>query len=329
MEVAMNTAQVIPFTRSGQDAQDKPLRSMPDVASKEIGEGLLDSWMSDLDPSTYTRKAYLKAVRQFLAFAGTTPQRADLKAWRKHLSQTTKPNTLSLYIGAVRRLFQWINDNDLFDGYYANIAAGIKGAKISREFKRDCLTATQAKEIIDAAPTMRDKAMLALMITAGLRDIEVARADIGDLRTTAAGPVLHVWGKGRSGKDEYVKVSNHTLKAILAYLETRAGKKETDPLFTSESNNSSGKRLSTGAISTIAKYAMIQAGYDSSRLSAHSLRHTAATLALLNGSTLQEVCQMMRHKNINTTLIYAHNLERMSNQSESRIDSAVFGDPEQ
>ena len=324
----MSTAQVIQFAGAAQEPQTKPLLRIADRVSRELGEDVLEAWMSDIEPSPYTRKAYLKAVGQFLAFAGNTPQREDLKAWRKDLSQRVKPTTLSLYVGAVRRFFQWINDNDLFDGYYENITAGIKGAKVSKEFKRDCLTAEQAREIIEQSPTLRDRAMLSLMITAGLRDIEISRADIGDLRTTAAGAVLYVHGKGRSGKDEYVKVSNHTLKAILAYLETRAGKKETDPLFVSRSNNSSGKRLSTCSISTIAKYAMISAGYDSSRLSAHSLRHTAATLALLNGSTLQEVCQMMRHKNINTTLIYAHNLERMSNQSESRIDSAIFGEPE-
>lgn len=70
---------------------------------------------------------------------------------------------------------------------------------------------------------------------------------------------------------------------------------------------------------------MKAAGYDSNRLTAHSCRHTAATLNLLAGASIQETQQLLRHSNINTTMIYLHNLERIKNNSEQRIDDLIFG----
>jgi integrase/recombinase XerC len=56
---------------------------------------------------------------------------------------------------------------------------------------------------------------------------------------------------------------------------------------------------------------------------AHSLRHTCATLALLNGATLEETQQMLRHQNLNTTMIYNHALERAKNNSEQKVADAI------
>ena len=78
-------------------------------------------------------------------------------------------------------------------------------------------------------------------------------------------------------------------------------------------------------ISLIIKKRLKAAGYDSDRLTAHSLRHTAATLNLLNGASLEETQQLLRHTSINTTMIYVHALERAENNSEARIAAAIFG----
>jgi integrase/recombinase XerC len=96
-----------------------------------------------------------------------------------------------------------------------------------------------------------------------------------------------------------------------------------DPLFAGVGNRNAGGRLTTRSISGIEKGALVSAGLNSDRLTAHSLRHTAATLNLLNGGTLEETKQLLRHTNINTTLIYAHALERANNQSEARIEAAL------
>ena len=69
---------------------------------------------------------------------------------------------------------------------------------------------------------------------------------------------------------------------------------------------------------------MQAAGYDSARLTAHSLRHTAVTLSLLAGKDITEVQQFARHKNIETTMIYNHALDKAKNTCSKAVESAIF-----
>ena len=162
------------------------------------------------------------------------------------------------------------------------------------------------------------------MITGGLRTIEVSRADIGDLRTAGENTVLYVQGKGREEKTEYIKISEPVEKAIRAYLTARGETAETAPLFASTSNNNKGGRVTTRAISGLVKEHLKEAGYDSSRLTAHSLRHTAVTLSLLAGKEITEVQQFARHANIATTMIYNHALDRAKNTCSEAVANAIF-----
>lgn len=68
---------------------------------------------------------------------------------------------------------------------------------------------------------------------------------------------------------------------------------------------------------------MKEAGIESERITAHSLRHTAVTLALLAGATVQEAQAMARHSSINTTMIYAHNIDRLETPAEGRIEDLL------
>ena len=98
------------------------------------------------------------------------------------------------------------------------------------------------------------------------------------------------------------------------------------PLFTDSYHDSlCDRRLSTRMISKIAKDSMYEAGLDGDRFCAHSLRHTTATLNLLNGGTVQETKQLLRHAKLDTTLLYCHNLERAKNNSEARVTEAILG----
>ena len=99
---------------------------------------------------------------------------------------------------------------------------------------------------------------------------------------------------------------------------------ETEPLFTSLSNHNRGERLTTRSISGIVKSRLKKAGYNSSRLTAHSLRHTAVTLSLLAGKNLAEVQQFARHINISTTMIYNHALDKSKNGCSEAITKAII-----
>lgn len=289
-----------------------------------------DRFINYLDASPKTVETYKKALRQFfnyLALNGIRqPQREDVIAFRDDLKESgLKPTTVQNYITATRIFFKWTEQ----EGLYPNIAEHVKGAKLDKNHKKDYLTGRQAKEVLASIETdteegLRNYAILSLMVTGGLRTIEVSRADVGDLRTVGENTVLFVQGKGREEKTEYIKISATVEKAIRTYLKARENVEEGQPLFTSTSNNSRGKRISTRTVSGIVKTALKNAGYDSARLTAHSLRHTAITLALLAGREITEVQQFARHANLNTTMIYNHALDQAKNGCSDAISNAIF-----
>lgn len=308
---------------------DLAIRQTTELQSMTLSEDLFQSFLSYLDASPKTVETYTKAIRQFYKYIEergiTQPAREDVIEYREALREDHKPTTVQNYITALRLFFQWTETA----GLYPNIARHIKGAKLTKEHKKDYLTSSQVKAIlrrIDTSDTQgrRDFAIIALMVTGGLRDIEVSRANIEDLRTLGDSVVLYIQGKGREDRSEYVKVMPEVEKAIRATLSDRKNTEGRQPLFISLSNNSKGERISTRSISGIVKTSFRRAGYDSDRLTAHSLRHTAVTLSLLGGRSLQEAQQFARHTNISTTQIYAHNLDRAKNDCEKTIARAIF-----
>lgn len=300
------------------------------TAQRGLDTGIYTRFVAFIDAKPKTIETYTKALKQLFAFFASSgiknPTREDIIAFREELKATGhKPTTIQNYITATRLFFQWTEQEHV----YPNIAAHIKGAKLDREHKKDYLTSRQVKTVlgdIDRASLTgkRDYAMLVLMITGGLRTIEVTRADVGDLRTAGDNTVLYVQGKGRDEKTEYIKLDAQVEAAIRDYLKARGETRPEAPLFASASNNSKGKRMTTRAISGIAKAHMIEAGYNSDKLTAHSLRHTAVTLSLLAGKPLEEVQQFARHANMATTMIYNHALDKAKNGCSEAIARAIF-----
>lgn len=300
------------------------------TARTELTPDLFLRFVSYIDAQPKTIETYKKALRQLFNYLSLNgihqPQREDIIAFREELKASgLKPSTIQNYITASRLFFQWTAQ----EGIYPNVAEHIKGAKLTKDHKKDYLTSRQVKEILntverDTLQGKRDFAILGLMVTGGLRTIEVIRADIADLRTVADSTVLFVQGKGRDEKAEYVKIPAPVEKAIRAYLKARGPASPEEPLFTSLSNNSKGERLSTRTISGMVKGKLQGAGYDSDRLTAHSLRHTAVTLSLLAGKDIAEVQQFARHANIATTMIYNHALDKAKNGCSEAISAILF-----
>jgi len=301
------------------------------VTISALSPDLYFKFISFLDVKEKTADTYRKALKRLFQYFVdnqiTQPTRSDLIAFRDELKEVSKASTVKTYLTATRLFFRWLEQ----EGLYKNIADKIKGAKVEHGHKKDALTVEQVKDVIDtftadtaASTAKRDYAIFCLMVTCGLRTIEVVRADLEDLRTLGSKTVLYVQGKGKDEKSDYVIITREVEKAIRSYLATRKDTAAKAPLFTSTSNNSKGQRLTTRTISGIVKERLKLAGLNSNRLTAHSLRHTAVTLSLLGGSTLQEARQFARHSNIATTEIYAHNLERIANPCEGIVSSSIF-----
>lgn len=299
---------------------------MPVNKSLEKSEpNLIASFLESLDVNEATRAGYVRAFRQFARWAereGRAPsemRRADICAYRDRLSEEHSPGTVRAYLVPVKAFYRWT----AAEGVHPNVAEGVKPPKQRRGFAKDALTPEQLARILvgmegrEDANALRDRSIITLMAYTGLRSVEVARADVGDLRTAGDRRVLWIQGKGRSEKDSFVVVPDTAARILDSYLSAR-GATEREPLFTSSGNRNKGGRMTTRSISRVCKEAFRAAGIDSERITAHSLRHTAVTAALLGGASVQEAQAMARHSSINTTMIYSHNLDRLESPAEMR-----------
>ena len=253
------------------------------------------------------------------------PTRADLENFRDYLIDSGKSaSTICLYLTATKLFFRWLAQ----EGIFPNVADHLKNrVKVDNSnHKKDALSIKQAKELQSVIKgndikALRDSAIIALMITTGARSIEVVRADICDIRQTEGNYYLYVQGKGRSEKAECVLVADKVYKKIQEYLKARekaAGKKlgKNSPLFVSTSRRNKDSRLETQTIRKMVKGNLRKIGIDTPTITCHSLRHTAATVMIMQKQELYNVQMVLRHKNLATTMIYNNFVNRMKNRAE-------------
>lgn len=293
-----------------------------------IHQEYIKAFLTSLDVSDFSKQLYKRNLRHFFDFIKqeqiSTLKREDIIRYKETLLKEKKPSTVNAYLVPVRLFYQFMSDV----GAYPNIATGVKKVKEQVGNKKSALSKMQVKRLFsylekqEGAKAERDYTIINLMLRTGLRDIEVIRANIGDIGTEAGQAVLYVWGKGRTGKDSFVVLTETMYNILMDYLMTRGEINEEEPLFVSMSRKNYGKRLTTRSISRIVKNAFCACGLNSSKLTAHSLRHTAVTAALLAGASVQDAKEMARHSNIATTMIYAHNIERIGESAaERKVDS--------
>lgn len=285
----------------------------------------LTEFISEQDIKENSKGTYQRALKQFFFFMSNKSIELsgnDILDYKKFLSdQKLAAYTINSYLVVVRRFFAWTESKKI----YPNIAKTIKAMKKPKDFRKESLSNQQIARVLKGINQYtlqgkRDFAVINLLLRTGLRTVEIQRADIGDIAKCVDEAKFYIQGKGRDAKDEYVVLTYTSLKPILTYLEARGQADKSAPLFASISDRNNGSRMTTRSISRLIKNALLKADIDDKRLTAHSLRHTAITNALKGGASLQEVKTMARHANINTTLIYSHNLERMANPAEKVID---------
>lgn len=185
----------------------------------------------------------------------------------------------------------------------------IELAKVSRK-QVTFLTQEEVERIIATPDTqelsgLRDKALLELLFSSGLRVSELVGLNIEHINLKRK--EFTVRGKGQ--KDRPIFISNSAAEAIEKYLEKRADTLQ--PLFISISTNHTAttdgnyKRLTARSVQRIVqKYALL-AGITK-HVSPHTMRHSFATDLLMNGADIRSVQTLLGHSNISTTQIYTH-----------------------
>lgn len=172
------------------------------------------------------------------------------------------------------------------------------------------LDTDEIKTLLDVVPAekisgLRDKALIELLFSSGLRVSELVSLNRKDINTKRREFIVR--GKGK--KDRPVFISHYAAEQLDQYLNSR--KDNLSPLFISYSKNSSAsteknfKRLTPRSIQRILqKYAKL-AGITK-HVSPHTLRHSYATSLLRNGADIRSVQALLGHSNISTTQVYTH-----------------------
>ncbi|GAJ16201.1 unnamed protein product, partial [marine sediment metagenome] len=180
----------------------------------------------------------------------------------------------------------------------------------SKKHKKDGLTDEEIKVLMgkvgplpNTARATRLKAILVLLTLQGLRQIELIRLSVRDLDFVSK--TAFIQGKGQDDK-ELINLHPETCKTLQEYLRTN--KIADGALFTSQSNNSRNRRLTTRAIRGIVKATLAELGINKTT---HGFRHyfTTKLIKTYKGDLL-EVAQYTRHKSLEMLQVYNDSIKR-------------------
>lgn len=233
----------------------------------------------------------------------------DVELYRTYLAEERELSdaSVSTYLTALRRLCDYLVSIGQLE---SNPAANVRGNKRPSVHSRDVLSADEVEKLLseikgNSLLERRDRAIISLMVYAGLSEIELVRADYKDLEQTLLGWFLRVQGKGKQKKDAQLALDDHVVDVVQHYLSARGNVSSGDPLIVSHGHRSDGERLRTRTIRSRVNYRLKQSGLKRQGISPHSLTHTAPVLWLQDGMDLGDVQRRMRHGSLETTMLHA------------------------
>lgn len=263
--------------------------------------------------SSHTLRAYEADLRHFVSRIGEVEpsalQRVHVRAYLSELASSgLGRNSLLRRVSAVRSLARYLRrEGALKDDPFLALPLPKKESRLPR-----FLTKREMEDVLGAAEEFseRDRAILELLYSSGLRRGEASQLNRGDV--DFIGGFVRVFGKG--SRERLVPVGAKALSALKRYLDGRtdasaggafAGSAE--PLFLNER----GERLSAAGIAWVLRRWLRRSG-ALKRVTPHAFRHSFATHLVDGGADLRSVQEMLGHKSLQTTQVYAHvSLERL------------------
>lgn len=220
-----------------------------------------------------------------------------IEKWVEVATETQRPTTRRNTMTTVRQFCLWMVAEKHLN---KNPFDGVQMPKVPRTKHRN-LSPARIADLLPVVPDARGRAIAWLMVGQGLRCVEVSRLDVDDF--DAHELTLFVNGKG--GHQRELPVAPECARAIQEYL--RETKHRTGPLIRSMRGGVLGGRLKPQPIGKLVSGWLSQIGahqspYDG--VSAHALRHTAATVLYEQTGDLRDVQELLGHASLQTTSIY-------------------------
>ena len=210
----------------------------------------------------------------------------------------------------------------------ANPLSTIRTPKQEKRLPK-CLDLEQVQKLLEAPGdndilSARDKAMLEVLYSSGIRVSELVELEMADMDLTEG--VLRVKGKGR--KERLTPIGSQAIRAVQRYFELRSidMRSQQGTHGTRVFLNKHGEPLSTRSVRRKLDKYLVSAGLDPG-ISPHTLRHSFATHLLNNGADLRSVQELLGHQSLSTTQIYTHlTTSRMKEVYDSAHTASRFPD---
>lgn len=226
--------------------------------------------------------------------------------------ETTKGNlssrSIQRHLSSLRGFFDYLVKNSIcsFNQFQLVSSPKVEIKYPKRLYKEDVENLLKAFSSFDDPLSKRNKAMIELLYSSGIRASELVNLSLSDFDFSSKS--ILVLGKGK--KQRYAPFSSSCMESVLVYAKqvrpglVMKGKERNlkhDKLFL----NSSGGNLTVRGLEYIVKECSAKLVGDPS-LHPHELRHTFATILLESGVSLRVIQELLGHESINTTQVYTH-----------------------
>lgn len=272
----------------------------------ELLESFIKHLSDERNYSEHTVKAYrgdLENFRDFLLKEKKKIEDADIATINAYVSTLygkNSPSSVERKVSTIRSFFSYLVRKGLTTQNPAKLVRTPKKEKHLPVF----LSVDEVFNLVDVKDSeknplrVRDRAILELLYSSGLRVSELAGATLADLSMGEA--IMRVRGKGN--KERIVPVGSKALSALGEYLDIRGTlKPASDRIFL----NSRGGGITTRSLARIIKKYGLVSGI-SKNVSPHVLRHSFATHLLAGGADLRAIQEMLGHASLSTTQRYTH-----------------------
>ncbi|MGI9553512.1 MAG: tyrosine recombinase XerC [Thermodesulfobacteriota bacterium] len=255
--------------------------------------------------SIHTIRAYLNDLTEFYSFLESREMElanvrsTDLNLYLLSLYNKNSKSTVSRKLTTLRSFFTFLVKKGIVENNPARLIPLPKREKSLPVF----LSVDEAFALVQSGKEggvlfKRDKAILELLYSSGLRVSELSNIKILDIDRSQK--VLKVSGKGR--KERIVPYGSKADEAVIQYLKSRS---ELNPREDYLFLNNRGSQLSTRSIERVVKKYGVLSGI-SKKISPHSLRHSFATHLLGSGADLRSIQELLGHSSLSTTQKYTH-----------------------
>jgi integrase/recombinase XerC len=260
--------------------------------------------------SAHTVDAYERDLSQFAAFVDEWTgdrewswpdvDRLAVRAWLGELDELGRADsTIARKLSTLRVFFGFLQRTGRRDESPARLVqARSSGRRLPAFLTRRQIDVLFEADETESPASERDRALLEVLYSAGLRLAELHGLDVADVDGERG--LVRVLGKGR--KERIVPLGSAAVAAVQRYLAASGrSPSASGPLFLSER----GDRLSRRQIQRIVGARLSRAA-DGETLSPHALRHSFATHLLDEGADLMAVKELLGHASLSTTRIYTH-----------------------